>query len=102
VVKTDGELHFVEQSDIRWIEAQGDYIRVHGRNRNLLTRMTLTQALRQLAPDLFVRIHKSTIINRTCVRCLGPTTAWGRTVELDDGTKLNISRGYRDAVAQLV
>ncbi len=102
VLKTDGELHFVEQSDIRWIEAQGDYIRVHGRNRNLLTRMTLTQALRQLAPDLFVRIHKSTIINRTCVRCLGPTTAWGRTVELDDGTKLNISRGYRDAVAQLV
>jgi hypothetical protein len=36
------------------------------------------------------------------VRSLGPTTAWGRTLELDDGTKLNISRGYRDAVAQLV
>lgn len=102
VLKTDGELHFVEQADIRWIEAQGDYIRLHGRHRNLLTRMTLAHALTQLSPDHFVRIHKSTIINRGCVRCLGPTTAWGRTVELDDGTKLNISRGYRTAVEQLL
>jgi two-component system, LytTR family, response regulator len=102
VLKTDGELHFVEQAEIRWSEAQGDYIRIHGRSRNLLTRMTLATALTQLAPDKFVRIHKSTIINRDCVRCLGPTTAWGRTLELEDGTKLNISRGYREAVAQLV
>jgi len=102
VLKTDGELHFVEQAEIRWIEAQGDYIRLHSRNRNLLTRMTLSHALTQLSPEHFVRIHKSTIINRACVRCLGPTTAWGRMVELDDGTKLNISRGYRTAVEQLL
>lgn len=102
VVKTDGELHFIEQGDIRWIEAQGDYIRVHSHQSKVLTRMTLTTVLRQLSADTFVRIHKSTIINRGCVRCLGPTTAWGRSVELDDGTKLNISRGYRDCVARLL
>jgi two-component system LytT family response regulator len=102
VVKTDGELHFVEQADIRWIEAQGDYIRIHARQGKVLTRLTLAAVLRQLSPDNFVRIHKSTIINRDCVRCLGPTTAWGRSVELDDGTKLNISRGYRACVTRLL
>lgn len=102
VLKVDGEHHFVNQQDIRWIEAQGDYIRVHTTQRNLLTRMTLTHALEQLPAAKFVRIHKSCIVNVAFVRRLKPTTAWGRPLELDDGTTLNISRSYRSAVEQLL
>jgi len=102
VLKVDGEHHFVNQADIRWIEAQGDYIRVHTTQRNLLTRMTLTHALEQLSAARFVRIHKSCVVNTAFVRCLKPTTAWGRPLELDDGTTLNISRSYRGAVEQLL
>ncbi len=102
VLKVDGEHHFVNQADIRWIEAQGDYIRVHTTQRNLLTRMTLTHALEQLSPARFVRIHKSCIVNIAYVRRLKPTTAWGRPLELDNGTTLNISRSYRSAVEQLL
>lgn len=102
VLKVDGEHHFVNQADIRWIEAQGDYIRVHTTQRNLLTRMTLTHALEQLSPARFVRIHKSCVVNIAYVRRLKPTTAWGRPLELDNGTTLNISRSYRGAVEQLL
>ena len=102
VLKVDGEHHFVNQSDIRWIEAQGDYILVHTLQRNLLTRMTLTHALEQLNPAKFVRIHKSCVVNVDYVRRLKPTTAWGRPLELDDGTTLNISRSYRQAVEQFL
>lgn len=102
VLKVDGEHHFVNQADIRWIEAQGDYIRVHTTQRNLLTRMTLTHALEQLSAARFVRIHKSCVVNSAYVRRLKPTTAWGRPLELDDGTTLNISRSYRTAVEQLL
>ncbi|MBI2511660.1 MAG: response regulator transcription factor [Opitutae bacterium] len=102
VLKVDGEHHFVSQADIRWIEAQGDYIRVHTTQRNLLTRMTLTHALEQLSAARFVRIHKSCVVNTAYVRRLKPTTAWGRPLELDDGTTLNISRSYRCAVEQLL
>lgn len=98
VLKVDGEHHFVGQGEIRWIEAQGDYIRVHTTQRNLLTRMTLTHALEQLSSAKFVRIHKSCVVNVDYVRRLKPTTAWGRPLELDDGTTLNISRSYRSAV----
>lgn len=98
VLKVDGEHHFVNLGDIRWIEAQGDYIRVHTVQRNLLTRMTLTHALEQLKSPKFVRIHKSCVVNVEFVRRLKPTTAWGRPLELDDGTTLNISRSYRQAV----
>lgn len=102
VFKVDGEHHFVNAHDIRWIEAQGDYIRVHTTQRNLLTRMTLSHALEQLQSGRFVRIHKSCIVNADYVRRLKPTTAWGRPLELDDGTTLNISRSYRSAVEQLL
>jgi two-component system LytT family response regulator len=102
VLKVDGEHHFVNQQDIRWVEAQGDYIRVHTTQRNLLTRMTLTHALEQLSAARFVRIHKSCVVNISYVRRLKPTTAWGRPLELDDGTTLNISRSYRGAVEQLL
>jgi len=102
VLKVDGEHHFINLQDIRWIEAQGDYIRVHTTQRNLLTRMTLTHALEQLPAAKFVRIHKSCIVNVAFVRRLKPTTAWGRPLELDDGTTLNISRSYRSAVEQLL
>lgn len=102
VLKVDGEHHFVNQADIRWIEAQGDYIRVHTTQRNLLTRMTLTHALEQLSPARFVRIHKSCVVNIAYVRRLKPTTAWGRPLELDNGTTLNISRSYRGAVEHLL
>ena len=102
VLKVDGEHHFVGLQDIRWIEAQGDYIRVHTTQRNLLTRMTLTHALGQLPAGKFVRIHKSCVVNVAYVRRLKPTTAWGRPLELDDGTTLNISRSYRSAVEQLL
>jgi two-component system LytT family response regulator len=102
VLKVDGEHHFVNQADIRWLEAQGDYIRVHTTQRNLLVRLTLTHALEQLSPARFVRIHKSSVVNTSYVRRLKPTTAWGRPLELDDGTTLNISRSYRSAVEQLL
>jgi two-component system LytT family response regulator len=102
VLKVDGEHHFVNQADIRWIEAQGDYILVHTLQRNLLTRMTLTHALEQLNAAKFVRIHKSCVVNVDYVRRLKPTTAWGRPLELDDGTSLNISRSYRQAVEQFL
>ncbi|MBA4135951.1 MAG: DNA-binding response regulator [Opitutus sp.] len=102
VLKVDGEHHFVNQADIRWIEAQGDYILVHTLQRNLLTRMTLTHALEQLNAAKFVRIHKSCVVNVDYVRRLKPTTAWGRPLELDDGTTLNISRSYRQAVEQFL
>jgi two-component system LytT family response regulator len=102
VLKVDGEHYFVNQADIRWIEAQGDYVRVHTTQRNLLTRMTLTSTLEQLSGARFVRIHKSCAVNIAYVRRLRPTTAWGRPLELDDGTTLNISRSYRGAVEQLL
>ena len=103
VVKADGQLHFISQRDIRWIEAQGDFVKIHLKDRNTrpLVRMTMNRIAESLDPALFVRIHKSTIVNLGCVRRIVPVMARSRGMELDDGTRLVISRSYQAVLERL-
>lgn len=95
VVKADGELHFVEQRDIRWIEGQGDFVKIHTQKGRLLSRMTMQHVLGQLDPMRFLRIHKSNIVNLTSMRRVKPIFSRSLGVELDDGTVVPVGRNYR-------
>lgn len=101
VVKADGQLHFLNQADIRWVEGQGDFVRVHLKDRRLLVRMTLTKIEQMLDPEIFIRIHKSTIVNLNCVRRVMPMLARSHGMELDDGTALPIGPSYRNVLDRL-
>jgi len=95
VVKADGELHFVEQRDIRWIEGQGDFVKIHMQKGRLLSRMTMHHVLGQLDPTRFLRIHKSNIVNLSSMRRVKPILSRSLGVELDDGTVVPVGRNYR-------
>lgn len=102
VVKADGQLHFLNQRDIRWVEGQGDFVKIHLKDRGrLLVRMTMNKIDEALDPGQFVRIHKSTIVNLAGVRRVVPMMARSRGMELDDGTKLTIGPSYRAVLDRL-
>ncbi len=101
VVKADGQLHFLNQPDIRWVEGQGDFVKLHLKERGLMVRMTLTKIEQMLDPELFVRIHKSTIVNLQRVRRVMPMLARSQGMELDDGTALPIGPSYRGVLDRL-
>jgi two-component system LytT family response regulator len=101
VVKADGQLHFLNQADVRWVEGQGDFVKLHLKERGLMVRMTLTKIEEMLDPEIFVRIHKSTIVNMHCVRCVMPMLARSHGMELDDGTALPIGPSYRGVLDRL-
>ncbi|HLP24235.1 MAG TPA: LytTR family DNA-binding domain-containing protein [Acidobacteriota bacterium] len=101
VVKADGQLHFLNQADIRWVEGQGDFVKLHLKDRGLMVRMTLTKIEEMLDPEIFVRIHKSTIVNLNCVRRVMPMLARSHGMELDDGTALPIGPSYRGVLDRL-
>ena len=101
VVKADGQLHFLNQADIRWVEGQGDFVRLHLKDRRLMVRMTLTKIEQMLDPEIFIRIHKSTIVNLNCVRRVMPMLARSHGMELDDGTALPIGPSYRGVLDRL-
>lgn len=93
---------FVEDEEIEWVEADGDYVRVHVRGRAQLVRHTLAAMERRLKPATFTRIHRSAIVNVARIREL--RTGRDRTAQivLRDGTVLRVSRGYRDRVREVL
>lgn len=101
-LKSEGRIVLVELSEIRWIEAAGNYLRVHTQGQgSLLVRSTLREFQARLDVHRFVRIHRSLIVNRDCVKVLRPWYSGEYSVVLDDGKELTLSRNYRNQVEQL-
>jgi two-component system LytT family response regulator len=92
--RADGEIHVISPDEIRWVESEGDYVKVHAGAKTKLVRMSLVKVLQKLNPDHFVRIHRSTIVNLAHVRKVSPALYGEYTVELAEGERLKVSRTY--------
>jgi two-component system LytT family response regulator len=99
-VRTGGRIRFVDADDIRWVEAAGDYVRLHTGETTHLLRETMSGMEEQLDPDRFLRIHRSTIIDTDRLEELRPYGNNEYIVVLDDGTELKLSRTYRDDLTE--
>jgi two-component system LytT family response regulator len=99
VIKTGGRVTFVDAEDICWVEAAGDYVRLHTLEKSHLLRETMCGMEDRLDPDRFLRIHRSTIINTDCLKEMRPYGNNEHIVVLEDGTELKQSRTYRDALS---
>jgi two-component system LytT family response regulator len=98
VVKAGGRVQFVPVAEIRWIEAEGNYARVHAGETSHVVRTTLAGLASKLDPKRFLRIHRSTIVNVRYVRELRPWFRGDYVVVMRDGTELTLSRTYRSHV----
>jgi two-component system LytT family response regulator len=98
MLKSGGRVTFMNVEDIDWIEAEGDYVRLHAGGNNHLLRETMKGLERQLDPTLFVRTHRSTIVNLDRIKELHPYFHGDYMVILKDGTELKLSRGRREAL----
>jgi DNA-binding LytR/AlgR family response regulator len=63
VLKADKKIYALEFSDLLFIEGQGDYIKVHLKDKTLMVHHTLKNMLESLPPDDFMRVHKSYVVN---------------------------------------
>ena len=98
VVKSSGRVYFVRIADIDWCEAAGNYVSLHVGTHSHLIRDTMSRLESQVDPRRFVRIHRSTIVNVDRIQELRSSLTGEHTVVLRDGTRLTLSRGYRDAL----
>jgi len=87
---------------IDWIDAAGDYMCVHADGRTYVLRETMKSLEAILDPDVFQRVHRSTIVNVNRVRRLRPHTNGEYFLSLENGQELKLSRSYRDRVDQLL
>lgn len=102
VVRRGARVSFVRIDEIRWISAAGNYVEIHVPSGEFLLRRTLQELERELDPRRFLRIHRSTIVSVDHVREIRPEGRGDGEVVLDDGTKLPLSRTYRERIDDLL
>ena len=96
IIKSGGRVVFLRVEEIDWMRAVGNYVRLHvGRDSHLM-RETMTAMEEKLDPDRFMRIHRSTIVNLDRVKEVQPWTKGEYVVIMRDGTRLIMSRRYRE------
>lgn len=95
MVAFGGRIVLLRVGDVDWVQAEGNYVRLHVGERSCLIRETLRNLAERLDPRQFLRIHRSTIVNLDRVKELRPWFAGDFIVALKDGTELKLSRGYR-------
>jgi two-component system LytT family response regulator len=102
VVKTGGRVVFLRTEDVDWVEASGNYVRLHVGGEAHLLRESMKNMERRLDPTTFVRIHRSAIVNVDRIRELEPWFHGEYIVILRDGTRLTSSRVFSDRLNALI
>jgi len=102
VVKSDGRITFLKTDDIDWIEAADNYVNLRVGTESHLVRETMASLETRLPPKKFMRISRSTIVNIERIKELQPMFHGEYAVILRNGTRLTLSRSYRDKLQQLL
>jgi two-component system LytT family response regulator len=98
VVRVDGGYGFVRTADIEWIEAADNYVVLHLQSGTVMVRRSLAKILAGLNPEVFVRVHRSAIINVEKVRLVQVYSGTEYQLVLDSGAKILTGRLYREQV----
>ena len=96
IAKSGTELHVFKAGQVKWVQGQGDYLKIHSTTGNALVRETMGSFLGRVPPGRFLRVHKSAIVNLAYVRRLESIHSGDYRLELSDGTVLRVSRNYRE------
>src|ERR1700730_5660657 len=72
IIRQGGRVLFLRTDEIDWIEAAGNYVRLHAGKEEYLYRETMQKLEAQLNPDRFARIHRSTIVNIERIKEMQP------------------------------
>jgi two-component system LytT family response regulator len=102
VLKSSGRIYFVKTEDIEWIEAAGNYVKIHANQKPHMLRETMNGIEKKLSPDKFLRIHRSSLVNIDQIKELNPLFSGDYLVTLRDETEITLSRNYHDRLKQLL
>jgi two-component system LytT family response regulator len=102
MIRSAGRISFLPAGEIDWIEAADYYSCLHVGPRTHLLRRSMAELERDLEPNHFCRIHRSTIVNLSRVRDICIDASGEYEVVLRDETRLKVSRGYREKLQMAI
>jgi len=102
LIKSAGRLLFLKMSDLKWVEAERDYLRLHLERESHYIRDTMNNFQQRLNSNLFIRIHRSTIVNVNAISEILPLLGGDYSVILRDKTRLTLSRRSRSSLDEFL
>ena len=102
VVRETGRTIFLKADEIDWIEAEGNYVCLHAGAKSYLLRETMNAAEARLASRNFLRVGRSVLVNLERIKEWQPLFHGDSVLILTDGTRLTVSRVYREKLERLV
>ncbi len=95
VVKTGGKIKIIPLEDIHYLEAADDYVKIHTHNGAFLKNRTMSYFERALDGNVFVRTHRSYILNVQQVTRIDPYEKDSHLCVLQSGAQVPVSKaGY--------
>ncbi len=101
-IEQDRHTVLLDVRQIHWIDALGNYVKINCGDRTYTLRETMKSLQERLDPALFVRIHRSTILNIEKIEEIQDRNGGGYLVVLAGGRKLAVSRRRRDCLDRLL
>lgn len=100
-IRDGAETACVDVESIDWIDAAGDYMCVHAKGETHVLRGTMKRLEQILDPDVFVRVHRSAIVNRNRVVAMRPHRNGEYFLKLNGNTELKLSRKYKSNIERI-
>lgn len=101
-IKDGCEFQFIKIADIQWIDAAGDYMCVHAGGKTHIMRTTMKQLEASLDPSVFIRVHRSSIVNANSIATATTHLNGEYVLTLEGGAKLKVSRSYSERIKSLL
>jgi len=101
LIRDGTKVHVIGVEKIDFIEAQDDYVQINSEGKGYLKNQRLAELENQLDPDVFVRVHRSYILNIGCIVRIEQGKD-SHSAILADGTRVPISRSGYQKVRNLI
>lgn len=99
-VRVRGGERLLHPEEIDWIEADDYYAVIHSGGRRFLVRESLASLADRLPAHLFMRVHRSAVVNLSRVRAVLPAEGGGGALVLRGGARVPVGRRNRSAVLE--
>ncbi len=101
-IKTGGRVLILKLDEIDYVEAADNYVNLHVARESHLHRETLSELESRLPSDRFARLNRSTLVNIDRIKELQPLFHGDYSVILRNGTRLTLSRNFRERLDSLL
>jgi two-component system LytT family response regulator len=101
-VRSAGKTVFLEVEDVDWIRAAENYVELHAGRASHLLHVTMTTLEKSLDPQVFLRIHRSIIVNRGRIKEMESGAHGECVITLRDGARLQSGRTYAERLKALL